>query len=70
MKAFEWSLVTVAILGTLCVSALKEVYAGHLLWLVSNAGLVLLNAHLRRWPMLALFAVYLALSIFGLIRWA
>lgn len=70
MKAFEWSLVTVAILGTLCVSGLQEVFAGHLFWLVSNTGLLLLNAYLRRWPMLALFAVYLALAIYGLIRWA
>jgi len=64
-----WAFCVVAVLGTLYVSILKKVRSGHVLWIISNVGLIACNAHTRAWPMVALFMVYLLISIVGFFRW-
>jgi len=65
-----WSFAAVAILGTLLVSARLSVWWGHVLWCVSNAGLIALNWRERNWSMVALWSAYLCLALYGLWAWA
>lgn len=68
-RGLEWTLIAIALAGTACVSVLHLVYLGHVFWLVSNVGLTVLNAGLRRWPYVLLFGVYLVFTLYGLFTW-
>jgi hypothetical protein len=65
----NWLGVLLAISGTLCISALRRVYLGHLFWFAANVLLILHALHGREWAYLFMFSVYLVITIIGIRRW-
>lgn len=64
---FIWPLVAASVLGTLAVARMRR--WGWLMWVISNVGWLLYTAAQGRWPQAALWSVYLATAVYGLLQW-
>lgn len=62
-----WMLVAVALAGT--VLNVRQDRRCFWLWVVSNAGLMLVHAKQKQWAQATMFAVYLLLAVWGLVSW-
>lgn len=63
-----WCLVVLALIGTVLNIQMER--AGFLFWIVSNAGLALINARRGQMAQATLFTVYLGLAMWGWMAWA
>ncbi len=69
MEALWWIFVGIAILGAIHVSILRKVWVGHLLWLVSNLGMLFLNLGRGTYAEVMLWVTYTLLAVTGVARW-
>lgn len=63
-----WIVVIISLVGAELVST-KRVFAGLLLWMISDGSWTIYNIQRRTWPEAALFACFFLISIQGLWRW-
>lgn len=62
-----WLLVSLGLAGTVLNVRLDR--RGFLFWVVSNAGLVAVNAGRGDWAQASMFAVYLGMAVWGWWSW-
>jgi hypothetical protein len=67
MNALQWALTAASIAGNVLV--IKKQRAGQFVWMLSNIGWVTSCAALEQWPQVALFSIYLGLSVWGWWEW-
>lgn len=67
ISILSWACVAASLAGTLLVTRRRP--EGFYLWSVSNAGWIAINWHAGQTAQAALFAAYLALSIYGMWEW-
>jgi hypothetical protein len=66
----NWIGVGLAVLGTFFVSALREPYVGHWIWISANTVLIAYSIKNKAWPFVFMFAVYFVLSAIGVVTWS
>lgn len=62
-----WLLVALGLAGT--VLNVRRDRRGFLFWVVSNAGLMAVNAGRGDWAQASMFGVYLLLAVWGWLSW-
>lgn len=62
-----WILTAVSVAGV--VLNARRARSCFVVWMFTNAGWVVYNVRLRAWELVALFAVYLALAVYGWFKW-
>jgi len=67
MEIISWGTILVAIIGAV-LNALKR-REGFYLWMISNAGLVIINWRKGDYPQAFLFLFYFCLCLYGLYEW-
>lgn len=63
----SWVLVVIALIGT--VLNVRRQRLGFVFWVVSNAGLMVVNAGIGQLAQAVMFGVYLGLAVWGLVAW-
>lgn len=67
MTLIEWVLVVLSILGNVLI--IYKMRSGYGVWIVGNVGWVICFTYRELWAQVFLFTVYLALAIWGFIKW-
>jgi len=67
MSLIQWALAVASIAGNVLV--IRKQRAGFALWTLANAGWIASCMSLEQWPQVALFSVYLGLSVWGWMAW-
>ena len=67
MTLISWLFALIALIGV--VLNIQKLRYCFYLWIVSNAGNAIYAASKEAWSLAALFIVYFALSIWGVIKW-
>lgn len=68
--AVHWTGASLAILGTIFVSAFRDPYVGNWIWLAANVLLITCSVRNKAWPFVFMFSVYWILSVVGILNWA
>ena len=63
----QWALTAASIAGNVLV--IQKRRSGFMVWILSNIGWIGSCAMLMQWPQVALFSVYLGLSVWGWWSW-
>ena len=67
MTIFSWILTALSIIGALRNA--QEKIDGFYIWIVANIGWIIYDVITNQPAQIALFAVYTAISIFGVYQW-